>query len=181
MFWAVIWKTSDLLSENFPFWVVKFSTYLNRHVFVMAPDFRCLYMGKITVFHSWSHMSRVARKGFWDFRSNQHFSSHAQSFSEGPHVQFFGWSFPCPTTYMIEKHSFQRDCEDAQARLYLYCSHLLYRLFSYDTAHIILYQGHTGMYAQQRLRSACTSAPSDGSLFAGACKMYYMIMYQINK
>ena len=36
MFWAEIWKISDFfLSENFHFLVVKFSVYLNRHVFVM--------------------------------------------------------------------------------------------------------------------------------------------------
>ena len=33
MFWAKIWKISDFLSENFHFLVVKFSVYLNRHVF----------------------------------------------------------------------------------------------------------------------------------------------------
>ena len=26
----------NFLPENFPFWVVKFSIYLNRHVFVMC-------------------------------------------------------------------------------------------------------------------------------------------------
>ena len=36
MFWAEIWKISAFLSENFQFLVVKFSIYLNRHVFVMA-------------------------------------------------------------------------------------------------------------------------------------------------
>ena len=35
MFWAEIWKYQNFLSENFPFMVVKFSIYLNRHVFVM--------------------------------------------------------------------------------------------------------------------------------------------------
>ena len=35
MFWAEIWKISEFLSENFQFLVVKFSIYLNRHVFVM--------------------------------------------------------------------------------------------------------------------------------------------------
>ena len=35
MFWAEIWKTSEFLSENFQFLVVKFSIYLNRRVFVM--------------------------------------------------------------------------------------------------------------------------------------------------
>ena len=35
MFWAEIWKISEFLSENFQFWVVKFSMYLNRRVFVM--------------------------------------------------------------------------------------------------------------------------------------------------
>ena len=29
MFWAEIWKISEFLSENFQFWVVKFSLYLN--------------------------------------------------------------------------------------------------------------------------------------------------------
>ena len=28
-------KISEFVSENFQFWVVKFSIYLNRHVFVM--------------------------------------------------------------------------------------------------------------------------------------------------
>ena len=28
-------KYQDFLSENFHFWVVKFSVHLNRHVFVM--------------------------------------------------------------------------------------------------------------------------------------------------
>ena len=36
MFWAKIWKISELLSGNFQFLVVKFSTYLNRRGFVMA-------------------------------------------------------------------------------------------------------------------------------------------------
>ena len=36
MFWAEIWKLSDFLSENFMFLKVKFSIYLNRHVFVMS-------------------------------------------------------------------------------------------------------------------------------------------------
>ena len=36
MFWAEIWKISDFLSENFQFLVVKFSIYLNRHIFVMT-------------------------------------------------------------------------------------------------------------------------------------------------
>ena len=31
---AEIWRISDLLSENFLFLLVKFSVYLNRHVFV---------------------------------------------------------------------------------------------------------------------------------------------------
>ena len=35
MFWAVIWNISEILSENFQFWVMKFSIYLNRCVFVM--------------------------------------------------------------------------------------------------------------------------------------------------
>ena len=35
MFWAEIWKYRNFLSENFHFLVVKFSVYLNRHVFVM--------------------------------------------------------------------------------------------------------------------------------------------------
>ena len=35
MFWAEIWKISEFLSENFQFLVVKFSIYLNRHIFVM--------------------------------------------------------------------------------------------------------------------------------------------------
>ena len=35
MFWAEVWKISEFLSENFRFLVVKFSVYLNRHVFVM--------------------------------------------------------------------------------------------------------------------------------------------------
>ena len=34
MFWAEMWKLSELLSENFYFLVVKFSIYLNRRVFV---------------------------------------------------------------------------------------------------------------------------------------------------
>ena len=35
MFWAEIRKISEFLSENFLVLVVKFSVYLNRHVFVM--------------------------------------------------------------------------------------------------------------------------------------------------
>ena len=35
MFWAEIRKISEFLSENFQFLDVKFSIYLNRHVFVM--------------------------------------------------------------------------------------------------------------------------------------------------
>ena len=38
IFWAEIWKISEFLSENFQFLVVKFSVYLNRHVFVMVSD-----------------------------------------------------------------------------------------------------------------------------------------------
>ena len=36
MFWAEIWKISKFLSEYFQFLEVKFSTYLNRRVFVMG-------------------------------------------------------------------------------------------------------------------------------------------------
>ena len=36
MFSAEIWKISEFLSENFQFLEVKFSVYLNRHVFVMS-------------------------------------------------------------------------------------------------------------------------------------------------
>ena len=40
MFWAEIWKKIRvLLSENFPFFEVKFSIYLNRRVFVMCKVF----------------------------------------------------------------------------------------------------------------------------------------------
>ena len=35
MFWAEVWKVSEFLCENFQFLEVKFSIYLNRHVFVM--------------------------------------------------------------------------------------------------------------------------------------------------
>ena len=35
IFWAEIWKIPEFLSENFQFLVVKFSIYLNRHVFIM--------------------------------------------------------------------------------------------------------------------------------------------------
>ena len=35
MFRAEIWQISEILSENFQFFVVKFSMYLNRRVFVM--------------------------------------------------------------------------------------------------------------------------------------------------
>ena len=35
-------KYQNVLSENFPFLVVKFSMYLNRHVFVMV----CLHVSK---------------------------------------------------------------------------------------------------------------------------------------
>ena len=42
MFWAEIWKISELLSENFQFLVVKFSIYLNRRVFVMITEFYCI-------------------------------------------------------------------------------------------------------------------------------------------
>ena len=41
MFWAEIWKLSEFLSENFQFLVVKFSIYLNRHVFVMGTHLFC--------------------------------------------------------------------------------------------------------------------------------------------
>ena len=36
MFWAEIWKISDFLSENFPFFGCKISIYLKRCVFVMS-------------------------------------------------------------------------------------------------------------------------------------------------
>ena len=36
MFWVEIWKTSEFFIWNFQFWVVKFSVYLNWHVFVMC-------------------------------------------------------------------------------------------------------------------------------------------------
>ena len=42
MFWAEMWKISEFLSENFQFLVVKFSTYLNRRVFVMLFFSWCL-------------------------------------------------------------------------------------------------------------------------------------------
>ena len=54
MFWAEIWKMSEFLSENFHFLVVKFSTYLNRHVFVMQCGILvvrqsfCVFNSKIT-------------------------------------------------------------------------------------------------------------------------------------
>ena len=40
MFLAEILKISDFLCENFHFLVVKFSVYLNRHVFVMRTNVR---------------------------------------------------------------------------------------------------------------------------------------------
>ena len=41
MFWAETWKILDFfLSKNFHFLAVKFSVYLNRHVFVMAICFQ---------------------------------------------------------------------------------------------------------------------------------------------
>ena len=41
IFWAEIWKISEMLSENFHFLLVKCSVYLNRRVFVMI-FFRCV-------------------------------------------------------------------------------------------------------------------------------------------
>ena len=36
LFWVEIWKISELLFENFQFWVLKLSKYLNRHIFIMG-------------------------------------------------------------------------------------------------------------------------------------------------
>ena len=36
MFWGEIWRILQFLSENFQFLMVKFSVYLNRHVFIMT-------------------------------------------------------------------------------------------------------------------------------------------------
>ena len=44
IFWAEIRKKSKFLSENFQFLVVKFSVYLNRHVFVMIIIFYYYYL-----------------------------------------------------------------------------------------------------------------------------------------
>ena len=41
MFWTEIRKISEFLSENFQFLEVKFSIYLNRHVFVMSSVLAC--------------------------------------------------------------------------------------------------------------------------------------------
>ena len=35
-------KYQNFLSDNFPFWIVKFSIYLNRHVFVMYSGYPLL-------------------------------------------------------------------------------------------------------------------------------------------
>ena len=36
-------KYQNILSENFPFLLVKFSIYLNRHVFVMCTTSGCVF------------------------------------------------------------------------------------------------------------------------------------------
>ena len=47
MFWAKIRKISEFLSENFQVWVVAFSIYLNRRVFVMCFfRFRFFFLGR---------------------------------------------------------------------------------------------------------------------------------------
>ena len=37
MCWVEIWKISEFLSENFQFFEMKFSIYLNRRVSIMDP------------------------------------------------------------------------------------------------------------------------------------------------
>ena len=61
MFWVEIYKISEYLSENFQFWVVKFSIYLNRRVFVM----QILFSGKI-------------RKQYFKMSSAENFTQHAE-------------------------------------------------------------------------------------------------------
>ena len=47
MFWAEIWKISEVLSENFQSLVVKFSIYFNRHVFVMVVKWTWQTLGQV--------------------------------------------------------------------------------------------------------------------------------------
>ena len=62
IFWAEIWKIEEFLSENFHFWVVKFSVYLNRLVFVMM---RWLIRGIRTFVSSITSVIRRPRWLIW--------------------------------------------------------------------------------------------------------------------
>ena len=52
-------NTRIFLSENFHFLVVKFSIYLNRHVFVMC-NLKCL-SGQVLVFQTLDHLGPVVQ------------------------------------------------------------------------------------------------------------------------
>ena len=57
MLWAEIWKILEFLFENFQFLVVKFSVYLNRHVFVIEAahaGLRGIRFSKLREWDQWS-------------------------------------------------------------------------------------------------------------------------------
>ena len=79
MFWAVVWKISELLSEKLQVLVVKFSIYLNRRVFVMCP---------------WVHFLTLRIK-YWRitktrlFKYIENFTSKNWKFSDKKNLIFF--------------------------------------------------------------------------------------------
>ena len=81
-------------------------------------------------------MSR--EKGFIDFLSNQSFSAYTRFLSKAMSSSL-AEVFPWPSAYVSQQHRFWQDCKDAQARLNLYCLHMLQQLFYHDMAHIDIF------------------------------------------
>ena len=68
MFWAEIWKISEFFIGKFSFLVVKFSAYLNRHVFVMDPYAYVMYFVSLRL---WSETILGSHRILWGSEFNR--------------------------------------------------------------------------------------------------------------
>ena len=109
MFWAEIWKYQSFLSENFQCLEIKFSTYLNRYVFVM--DFAisakegsfCQFL--FSVLNTKSLLKRTSTLKKKEFASlwMTLFSFRVHSFSDGRLtnlIKFLPWKFISSRWYL---------------------------------------------------------------------------------
>ena len=116
--------------------------YLLSEGFMTVEFCRCIECRYKEVFCK----SRVARKSFSKFPSNQPFIAHARSLSKAACLVF-----PWPTGYVSEQHI--GSSETALACLNLCCSHTLYR--SFPMALLIYLQHDT--CKKRRLAATCAS------------------------